>query len=65
VEIQRNLSKSGNQAVYRPAIYYRVFHIKLEEMMADFESGKVFGRVIAGVYLLFFHALHFFLSLIS
>lgn len=50
VEIQCHLSKSGNQAVYRPDICCRVFHIKLEQMMADFKSGKFFGTVIAGMY---------------
>jgi hypothetical protein len=53
VEIQRHLSKTGNQAVYRPDICCRVFHVKLQEMMSDFRNGKVFGRVIAG-YLFFF-----------
>lgn len=63
MQIQRHLSKSSNQAVYRPDICCRVFHIKLEQMMADFKSRKVFGRVIVGVYLLFFFSSFFFFFL--
>jgi hypothetical protein len=47
VEIQRHLARTGNYAPYRPDICCRVFHVKLEEMMADFKKGHFFGRVIA------------------
>jgi hypothetical protein len=47
VEIQRHLARTGNYAPYRPDICCRVFHVKLEEMMADFKKGLFFGRVIA------------------
>jgi len=47
IEIQRHLSNSGNYASYRPDICCRVFHLKLQEMMADFKKGHYFGKVIA------------------
>jgi hypothetical protein len=49
-EIQRHLSKSNNYAPYRPDITCRVFHIKLNDMMADFRKGQFFGRVVASKF---------------
>jgi hypothetical protein len=46
-EIQRHMDKSHNYPIYRPDISCRVFQIKLNQMMADFRSGKFFGRIIA------------------
>ena len=52
IEIQRHLSRTGNYAPYRPDIFCRVFHIKLEEMMVDFRKGEFFGKVIASKLLI-------------
>jgi hypothetical protein len=46
-EIQRHMESSRTYSVYRPDICCRVFQLKLDQMMADFRKGKIFGRVIA------------------
>jgi hypothetical protein len=35
---------------YHPVLVARVFQAKLKEMIADIESGRVFGRVVATTY---------------
>jgi hypothetical protein len=52
-EIQRHMEKSRTYTVYRLDICCRVFQIKLNHMMADFQKGKFFGRVIASKFFSF------------
>ncbi|XP_038718166.1 uncharacterized protein LOC120011170 [Tripterygium wilfordii] len=51
LEIQNALSLiPGQRAEHRPDIVSRVFHMKLDEFMADIKTANYFGRVVGAVY---------------
>ncbi|XP_057432736.1 uncharacterized protein LOC130725533 [Lotus japonicus] len=49
-EIKRYVRQRNLRADERPDICCRVFKMKLEQMMADFKQGAVFGGIQAGMY---------------
>jgi hypothetical protein len=50
------------QASDRPDIVCRVFKMKLDQMMSDFKSAQIFGKVIAGKFSIYYILLTFYLS---
>jgi hypothetical protein len=50
LEIQRFLHEKDMHANDRPDIACRVFHLKLNDMMADFKKGNFFGKVVASKF---------------
>ncbi|XP_057432572.1 uncharacterized protein LOC130725351 [Lotus japonicus] len=49
-EIERQIAKHGLSTYERPDIACRVFRAKLDQLMADFSKGELFGKTMAATY---------------
>lgn len=49
-ELQRVITSQGLKSEDRPDLIYRIFKIKLDQLIKEIKQGKVFGRVKAVIY---------------
>jgi hypothetical protein len=52
-EIVESLFEPGQKASDRSDIITRVFHLKLDDLLGDIQSGDIFGRQLAGTIISF------------